>query len=82
MSRIQASSVDISTTRIEGESSERACSNCASETAIVTGSEALIASATAAKACCAGAAPRRQLSGRCGQAIQQPRWGSNSPGIR
>ena len=48
MSRIQASSVEISTTRIEGESAERQCSNWRSETAIVTGSEALIASATAA----------------------------------
>jgi len=48
MSRIQASSVEISTTRIAGESSERQCSNWASETATVTGSEALIASATAA----------------------------------
>ena len=31
---------------------------------------------------CAGFAPSRQLSGRSGQAIQVPAWGSNSPGIR
>ena len=48
MSRIQASSVEISTTRIDGESTERQCSNWPSDTAMVTGSEALIASATAA----------------------------------
>ena len=82
MSRIQASSVESSTTRIEGESIARQCSNWASETAIVTGSETLIASATAAKASCAGSAASRQLSGRCGQAIQQPLCGSHSGGIR
>ncbi len=48
MSRIHASSVEISTTRIDGESTERQCSNWASETATVTGSQTLIASATAA----------------------------------
>ena len=82
MSRIQASSVETSTTRTEGGSIARQFSNWASETAIVTGSEAAIASATAAKASCAGFAPSRQLSGRSGQAIQQPLCGSNSPGIR
>ncbi len=82
MSRIHASSVETSTTRMDGESSERQCSNCASETATVTGSDALIASATAAYACCAGLAPKRQLSGRSGHAIQQPACGSNSPGMR
>jgi len=51
MSRIQASSLDISTTRIEGESTARQCSNCASDTATVTGSLRLITSATAANAC-------------------------------
>ena len=48
----------------------------------MTGSEAAIAAATAAKASCAGSAPSRQLSGRSGQAIQQPACGSNSAGIR
>jgi len=47
----------------------------------VTGSAATIASATAANASCAGAAPSRQLSGRSGQAIQQPACASNSPGM-
>ena len=47
----------------------------------MTGSLALIASATAAKAPWAGFARRRQLSGRSGHAIQQPRWGSYSAGI-
>ena len=82
MSRIQESSVVSSTTRIEGDSTERQWSNCASETAIVTGSLTLIASATAANASCAGLAPQRQLSGRSGQAIQQPACRENSPGMR
>jgi hypothetical protein len=47
----------------------------------VTGSPNWIASATAANAACAGCAPRRQLSGRSGQTIQQPSCGSYSPGI-
>jgi hypothetical protein len=81
MSRIHASFVDSSTTRIDGDSVERQCSYCASETAIVTGSLSWIASATAANAACAGFALRRQLSGRSGHAIQQPACGSCSPGI-
>ena len=48
----------------------------------MTGSQTAIASATAAKASCAGPAPSRQLSGRSGQTIQQPACGSNSPGMR
>ena len=82
MSRIHASSLDISTTRTEGDSSERACSNWPSEAAIVTGSEPAMASATAANASCPGRAASRQLSRRSGHAIQQPACGSNSPGIR
>ncbi len=82
MSRIQASSASISTTRTAGESSERQRSAWAGEAAIVTGSETAIASATAAKASCAGPALRRQLSGRSGHSIQQPSCGSNSAGIR
>ena len=81
MSRSQASSVGTSTTRTESGSAARARSSWAAETAIVTGSEAAIALATAAKAACAGAAPSRQLSGRSGQAIQQPAWGSHSAGM-
>ena len=82
--RLAASYVNFfpATTRIDAASSERQCSNWASETAIVTGSEALIASATCAKARCAGVAPSRQLSGRSGHAIQQPACASNSPGMR
>jgi len=56
--------------------------NCASETAIVTGSDAAIASATAANARWAGFAPRAPVVGPLRQAIQQPACGSNSPGIR
>ncbi len=82
MSRIQASSLGSSTTCTEIGSSERQRSYSAAEAAIVTGSEAAIAAATAANAACAGRAPSRQLSGRSGQAIQQPLCGSNSPGIR
>ena len=48
MSRSQASSVEISTTRTLSGSAARAASNRRSETAIVTGSEAAIALATAA----------------------------------
>jgi hypothetical protein len=40
-----------------------------------------MAAATFAKACWAGNAPRRQLSGRSGQSIQQPAWGANSAGM-
>jgi len=82
MSRIHASSVESSTTRTSAGSIERARSNCSSSAPTVTGSEATIASATATNASCAGSAPCRQLSGRRGQAIQQPAWASNSPGIR
>ena len=71
-SRIHASSVAISTTRTDGGSSARQCSYCASETAIVTGSDTATASATAAKASWAGSAPSRQLSVRSGHAIQHP----------
>jgi len=38
--------------------------------------------ATATCAACAGLPPRRQLSGRSGQIIQQPPCGSNSAGMR
>ena len=47
----------------------------------MTGSDAAMASATAAKASWAGPAARRQLSVRSGQAIQQPAWGSHSAGM-
>ena len=47
----------------------------------MTGSPSAIASATAAKARCAGPAPSRQLSGRSGQAIQQPACAPNSAGM-
>src|SRR6202011_2811608 len=55
---------------------------CDPDTAIVTGSDAAIASATEATVSWAGLAPSRQLSGRSGQAIQQPACDSNSPGMR
>ena len=48
----------------------------------MTGSETAIASATAAKAACAGLAPQRQLSVRSGQIIQHPEWGPKAPGMR
>ena len=48
----------------------------------MTGSKREIAVATSTQERCAGLAPRRQLSGRCGQSIQICLWGSNSPGMR
>ena len=48
----------------------------------MTGSLALIASATAANASCAGPAWSLQMSPRSGQAIQQPACARNSAGIR
>ena len=81
-SRIHESSLETSTTRIDGASIARQDSKPASEAPTVTGSLALIASATAANASRAGPAPRRQLSGRSGHSIQQPSWASNSPGMR
>jgi hypothetical protein len=82
MSRIQASSVDISRTRTDGGSIDLQRSNWRSEAATVTGSETLIASATAENASWAGRPCSRQLSGRSGHAIQQPLCGSNSAGMR
>jgi hypothetical protein len=81
-SRIHASSLDISTTRIASGSKARALMNWARETPTVTGSLVAIAAATVAKACWAGLAPCRQPLVRSGQSIQQPAWGSNSPGMR
>jgi hypothetical protein len=80
-SRIQASSLDISTTRIASGSIERAWEYCAREAPTVTGSPVAIAVATLANAFCAGFAPRRQLLGRSGHSIQQPSWASNSAGM-
>jgi hypothetical protein len=60
----------------------RAIANCRAEAPTVTGSLLAIADATATQARRAGAAASRQLSGRSGQSIQQPRCGSNSPGMR
>ena len=69
MSRHHASSLEASTTRTAGLSAPRARSYWAAETSMVTGSLTVIASATAANASCAGPAPSRQLSGRCGQTM-------------
>jgi hypothetical protein len=81
-SRIQESSLDISTTRIASGSIERACTNCAREAPTVTGSPVAMAVATAANAACAGFAPRRQLLVRSGHSSQVPECRSNSPGMR
>jgi len=80
-SRIHESSFDISTTRTASGRWERALSNWAALTAIVTGSWAAMAVATAVKAAWAGLPPRRQLSGRSGQISQQPAWGAHSAGM-
>src|SRR5690606_31535591 len=64
VSRTQASSLDISTTRIFGTSRRaRAFSYWPADTATVTGSKRAMALATATCAACAGLPPRRQLSG-------------------
>jgi hypothetical protein len=80
-SRIHASSWDISTTRTCAGSWALANSKCPADAPTVTGSNRAMAVATFANACCAGNAPRRQLSGRSGHSIQQPAWGANSAGI-
>jgi hypothetical protein len=54
---------------------------CFALTIMVTGSKREMAVATAVKAAWAGLAPRRQLSGRSGQIIQQPAWGNHSAGM-
>src|SRR5450830_705593 len=82
VSRTQASSLDISTTRILGTSKRaRAFSYWPAETATVTGSKRAMALATATCAACAGLPPRRQLSGRSGQIIQAWVCGAHSAGI-
>ncbi len=82
VSRTQASSVLISTTRMRGSSSAaRAARYCSALAQTVTGSKRAIALATAAKAACAGAALSRQLSGRCGQTIQVWLCGAHSAGM-
>jgi ApbE superfamily uncharacterized protein (UPF0280 family) len=81
-SRIQESSLDISTTRTCSGSWLRALSYCRAETATVTASVSAIAVATAVNAACAGLPPRRQLSGRSGQTSQQPAWWAHSAGMR
>jgi hypothetical protein len=81
MSRIQASSVASSTTRTCGGRARRAASSWPAEAVTVTGSQATIASATAANASWAGRAPSRQVSGRSGHAIQVRSWGAHSAGI-
>ena len=80
-SRIQESSVDISTTRTSSGSWDLALSYWALLTHTVTGSNWLMAFATSTNTFWAGLAPSLQLSGRSGQIIQQPSCGSNSPGI-
>src|SRR4051794_38340627 len=82
MSRIQASSAGMPTTVIPGPSASSAPATSSGCAATVTGSCPAIVRATSAKAARAGPAASRQLSGRRGQAIQVPAWGSNSPGIR
>jgi hypothetical protein len=79
---IQASLLEISTTRTAGGSCLRALTYCVRDAATVTGSKRAIALATAANATCAGLAPRRQLSVLSGQSSQHPAWRSNSPGMR
>jgi hypothetical protein len=81
-SRIQASLLEISTTRTCAGSRLRAFSYWSLFTPTVTGSNSEMAVATWTQARCAGLAPRRQLSGRCGHSIQSCSCGSNSPGMR
>ena len=72
-SRIQASSDEISTTRIASGNKVRAFSHWLWPAPTVTGSKAEMASATLAKAAWAGCAPIRHVSSRSGHSIQQPR---------
>ena len=82
MSRIQASSVEISTTRIDGGEQRAAVLELGIGHGHGDGLGGVDRLRDGRVGRCAGFAPRRQLSGRSGQAIQQPACGSNSPGMR
>src|SRR5690606_26237666 len=83
VSRTQASSLLISTTRICGSSScWQAFRYCPALAQTVTGSKRAMARATAAKAACAGTPCSRQLSGRSGQTIQVWLCGAHSAGMK
>src|ERR1700688_4644350 len=71
ISRIQASSFDISITRMCGGNMARAFLYCRADTHIVRGSLVAIAVATREYARCAGRAPNGYSSVRSGQIIQQ-----------
>src|ERR1700733_1136869 len=82
ISRIQASSFDISITLMCDGNMARAFLNCRAETHMVTGSLVAIAVATRAYARCAGLAPNGYSSVRSGQIIQQRVLDSMAPGMR
>ena len=81
-SRIQASLLESSITRTASGRRSTAFSYWSWFTPTVTGSKREMAVATSTQARCAGFAPSRQLSGRCGHSIQICLCGSNSPGMR
>src|ERR1700677_4009666 len=82
MSRIQASSFDISITRMCGGNIARAFLYCRADTHIVRGSLVAIAVATRVKALCAGRAPKGYSSVRSGHIIQHRVLDSMAPGMR